>query len=72
MAAARNDLHDLIDRLPDAEVEAARCFLKSLAQEPVGPVFAASIRRGMEQVDAGNTVVCHTYEEMVGQLLDKE
>jgi hypothetical protein len=72
MAAARNDLHDLVDRLPEAEVESARRFLESLAQEPLDPEFAASIRRGIEQANTGNTVVCHTYEEMVERLLDKE
>lgn len=72
MAAARDDLHDLVDRLPDAEVAAARRFLEFLSQEPVGPVFAASLRRGMEQADAGNTVVCHTYDEMAEKLLGKE
>lgn len=72
MPAARDDLHDLIDRLPEAEVESVRRFLESLAPEPVGPEFAASIRRGIEQVNTGKTILCHDYEEMVEQLLDNE
>ena len=72
MAAARDILHELIDLIPDAELGAARRFLEFLSQEPIGPGFAASIRRGIAQADAGQTTVCHNYNEMVEKLLDKE
>jgi hypothetical protein len=72
MVVARDTLHDLIDRLPDAELGAARRFLEFLSQEPIGPGLAASIRRGIAQADAGQTIVCHNYDEMVEKLLVKE
>jgi hypothetical protein len=72
MAAARNDLHELVDRLPDAEVAAARRFLEFLSQELVGPEFAASIRRGIQQAEAGDTTVCRSFDEMVDKVLDKD
>jgi hypothetical protein len=72
MAALRDDLHEMIERLPDAQLAAARRCLESLSREPVGPEFAASIRRGMAQSEAGQTVVCHSYDETVDQILGRE
>jgi hypothetical protein len=72
MAAPRDALHDLIDRLPDAELSVAQRFLEFLSQEPVGPGLAASIRRGITEADSGQTIVCHNYDEMVEKLLGKE
>ena len=72
MAANRESLHHLVDRLPDAEVPAAQRFLEFLAQEPVGPIFAESIRLGIAQADAGKAIVCQNYDEMVERLLAKE
>jgi hypothetical protein len=72
MAVARDTLHDLIDRLPNAELGVAQRFLEFLSQEPIGPGLAASIRRGIAQADAGQTIVCHNYAEMVEKLLGKE
>jgi hypothetical protein len=72
MGALRNDLHEMIERFPDAELAAARRYLEFLSQEPVGPEFAASIRRGMRQAEAGQTVVCQTYDEMVDKIRGKE
>jgi hypothetical protein len=72
MAANRDTLHHLIDRLPDAEIAPAQRFLEFLAQEPVGPVFGESIRRGIAQADAGEAIVCRNYDDMVDNLLDKE
>ena len=69
MAAARDALHDLVDRLPDGELNTARRFLEFLSQEAVGQVLAASIRRGIAQADAGQTIVCNNYDEMVEKLL---
>ena len=69
MAAARETLHDLIDKLPEKELRVAQRFLEFLSQEPVGPELAASIRRGIAQADAGQTIVCHSYDEMVEKLL---
>jgi hypothetical protein len=72
MAANRDALHHLIDRLPDAEIVPAQRFLEFLAQEPVGPVFGESIRRGIAQADAGEAIVCRNYDDMVEKLLGKE
>ena len=46
--------------------------MEFLSQEPIGPAFAASIRRGMAQAEAGQTVVCRDFDEMVEKLLGKE
>jgi hypothetical protein len=43
-----------------------------LPQEPVGPVFGQSIRRGIAQADAGEAIVCRNYDDMVEKLLGKE
>ena len=51
MAAARDALHDLIDRLPDEELSAAQRFLEFLSQDAVGQALADSIRRGIAQAD---------------------
>lgn len=72
MAAPREDLHEMIERIPDAELAAARRYLEFLSQEPVGPAFAASIRRGIAQAEAGQTVVCRSYDEMVDKILGQE
>jgi hypothetical protein len=68
----RDTLHYLIDRLPDAEIPAAQRFLAFLAQEPVGTVFGESIRRGIAQADAGESIVCQNYDDMVEKLPGKE
>ena len=72
MAAPREDLHEMIERIPDAELAAARRYLEFLSQEPVGPAFAASIRHGIAQAEAGQTIVCRSYDEMVDKILGKE
>jgi hypothetical protein len=72
MSASRDALHQLIDGLPDAELAAAQRFLEFLSQEPVGPNFAAAIRRGIAQADAGDTIVCRSYDEMVAKVLGGE
>jgi hypothetical protein len=41
-------------------------------QEPVGSDFGQSIRRGIAQADAGDTIVCRDYDDMVEKLLGKE
>jgi len=72
MAANRDDLHHLVDGLPEAEIPAAARFLEFLSQEPITPEFAASIRRGIDQADAGQSVVCRNYEEMLEKVLDSD
>jgi hypothetical protein len=72
MAANRDSLHNLVNRLPDAEIPAAQRFLEFLAQEPVGAAFGESIRRGMAQADAGDSIVCRNYDDMVEKLLGEE
>ncbi len=68
--ASRDALHELVDSLPEGEIAAAERFLKMISQEPIGPEFAGSLRRGLAQADAGDTVVCRDYSEMVEKLLD--
>ncbi len=63
-------LHELIDSLPEEEIATAQRFLTIISKEPIGPEFAESIRRGLAQADAGDTVVCRDYAEMVEKLLD--
>ena len=41
-------------------------------QEPVGPDFGQSIRRGIAQAAAGEPIVCRKYDDMVEKLLGKE
>lgn len=40
-----------------------------LAEDSISPEFAGSIRRGIAQADAGETVVCHDLDDMVEKLL---
>jgi hypothetical protein len=72
MAPTREQLHDLIERLPDDEIAAAQRFLLFLSQELIGPEFGNSIRRGISQAEAGETVTCRNYDEMVENLLGKD
>ena len=65
MPAIRTDLHELVERLPETELPAARRFLEFLSTEPVGPA-------GIEQADSGQTIDCHNYDEMVEKILHEE
>ncbi len=67
---SRDVLHELVDSLPEAEIATAERFLTIISKEPIGPEFAGSIRRGLAQADAGDSVVCRDYAEMVEKLLD--
>ena len=67
---SRDVLHELVDSLPEGEIATAERFLTIISKEPIGPEFADSIRRGLAQADAGDTVVCRDYSEMVEKLLD--
>ncbi|MCX6611159.1 MAG: hypothetical protein NTW74_09955 [Acidobacteria bacterium] len=67
---SRDVLHELFDSLPEAEIAVAERFLKVISKAPVGPEFAESIRRGLAQAEAGDTVVCRDFAEMVEKLLD--
>ena len=67
---SRDVLHELVDSLPEAEIATAERFLAIISKEPIGPEFTGSIRRGLAQADAGDTVVCRDYPEMVEKLLD--
>ncbi len=71
MSAARDHLHQLIEGLPDAELDAAQRFLEFLSLEPIGPSFAKSIRRGVAQADAGQTTVCDSYDDMAAKILSE-
>ena len=67
---SRDALHELVDSLPEEEIATAERFLTIISKEPLGKEFADSIRRGLAQADAGDTVVCRDYSEMVEKLLD--
>jgi hypothetical protein len=69
MSSSRSDLYAMIDRIPEAEIPLVERFLQFLSAEPIGPEFAKSIRRGMAQSDAGETIVCTSSEEMVETIL---
>jgi hypothetical protein len=69
MPAARDELHGLIDRLPDEELHTAQRFLQFLSEESFTPEFAESVRRGLAQAKAGETIVCRDYDDMVEKLL---
>lgn len=66
----RHVLHELVDSLPEAEIATAERLLTMISKEAIGPEFADSIRRGLAQADAGDTVVCRDYADMVEKLLD--
>ena len=70
MSAMREQLHKLVDSLPEREVATAQRFLSFLAQEPIEEDFAQSIRRGLAEADSGQTIECRDYNDMVTQLLD--
>jgi hypothetical protein len=67
---SRDTLHELIDRIPEGELSAARRFLEYLASspayrtallappddEPVTEADAQAIRRALDEVRAGKTV----------------
>ena len=67
---SRAVLHELVESLPEAEIATAARFLTMISNDHIGPEFAGSIRRGLAQADAGDTVVCRDYSEMVEKLLD--
>ncbi len=67
---SRDVLHELVDSLSEAEIAIAERFLTIISKEPIRPEFADSIRRGLAQANAGDTVVCRDYSEMVEKLLD--
>jgi hypothetical protein len=72
MSTTRAELHDLVERLPDAEILAARRFLEFLSEESVGPVFAESIRTEIAQTSARETIVCRSCEDMSAKPLGNE
>ena len=69
MPITREQLHQLVEGLPEQEIAAAQRFLLFLSQETIGDQFGQSIRRGLDQANSGQTVVCRNYNEMVDQLL---
>ena len=71
MPAARRELHELIDRIPDRELHTAQRFLQFLSEESFTPEFAESIRHGLVEANAGNTTVCHDFNDMVEKLLSE-
>lgn len=69
MPITREQLHQLVEGLPEQEIAAAQRFLLFLSQETIGDEFGKAIRRGVDQANSGQTVVCRNYNEMVDQLL---
>lgn len=48
------------------------CRMNDQKEQEVGAAFAVSIRRGLAQADAGETVVCESHEDMVAMILDAD
>lgn len=69
MAITREQLHELVDGLPEQEMAVAQRFLLFLSQEAIGEKFGGSVRRGLAQSEAGETTVCRNYDEMVEKIL---
>lgn len=65
----RDDLHSLLDRIPESELGIAERFLQFLSSEPIGPRFALSIRNGIAEADAGNNIICRDLDEMTEKIL---
>lgn len=53
MAITREQLHRLVEGLPEQEIAAAQRFLLFLSQETIDEEFAQSIQRGSAQADSG-------------------
>jgi hypothetical protein len=69
MSMTRDDLHCLLDRVPESELPIAERFLQFLSNEPIGPSFARSIRKGIAEIDSGSSIICHDLDEMVEKVL---
>jgi len=69
MSMTRNDLHCLLDRIPESELPIAERFLQFLSNEPIGPRFAQSIRKGIAEADGGNNIICRDLDEMAEKIL---
>ena len=69
MPITREQLHQLVEVLPEQEIVTAQRFLMYLSQESVSGQFARSIHRGLEQADSGQTIVCRDYSDMVEKVL---
>jgi hypothetical protein len=72
MSMTRDDLHYLLDRIPESELPIAQRFLQFLSNEPIGPQFAQSIRKGIAEMDSGNSIICHDLDEMVQKVLEPD
>jgi hypothetical protein len=69
MSVTRDNLHCLLDRIPESELSIAERFLQFLSNEPIGPRFAESIRKGIAEVDNGDGVICRDLDEMTEKIL---
>jgi len=68
----RDDLHCLLDRIPESELPVAERFLQFLSNEPIDPLFAQSIRKGIAEADSGNTIICRDLDEMAERILGRD
>jgi hypothetical protein len=72
MSMTRDDLHCLLDRIPESELPIAERFLQFLSNEPIGPRFAQSIRKGIAEADSGSSIICRDLDEMAEKLLEHD
>ena len=72
MSATRDNLHGLLDRIPESELPIAERFLQFLSSEPIGPRFADSIRKGIAEADNGSSIICRDLDEMTERILGNE
>ncbi len=69
MAITRDQLHQLVDGLPEQEMAPAQRFLLFLSQEAISEELGGSIRQGLSQAEAGEAIVCRNFDEMVEKIL---
>lgn len=69
MSALREDLHRMIDGLGDAEMAQAQRVLRLLSGEEFQEEFAEALRLSISQAESGQTIDCHSLEEMIEKVL---
>jgi hypothetical protein len=72
MSMTRDDLHCLLDRIPESELPIAERFLQFLSNEPIGPRFAQSIRKGIAEAESGSSIICRDLDEMAEKILEHD
>jgi hypothetical protein len=69
MPITREQLHHLVERLPEQEMAEAERLLLFLSRETISEEFGRAILTGWDQAGTGKTVVCLDYNNMVERVL---